>query len=253
MINAPMAWPGCKVDYLSRLLKLIPKTGRFIDVFGGSGVVLINMPEQKYEVYNDINGDLVNFYRCLQDRMQLEELIHLLKISIYSRELFDEYMVDLKTKQLSNVERAYRWYYILRASFSGLGRHFGRSLTGNAETMRLYDRIPALEMIHFRIKKVYIENRDALLCIKENDRKDTVFYIDPPYVGTQVGTYKENFDRHKELLDLIFKSEGHFVVSGEPSDLYDQYNWDFTEEWSARGKVNNGDRKTRTECIFIKH
>lgn len=259
MINAPMSWPGCKIDHLPRLLKLIPKTGRFIDVFGGSGAVLINMPDQDFEVFNDLNGDLVNFYRCLQDRECLDEMITKLQLSVYSRELFDQYSYELLAYNLVPVERAYRWYYCLRTSFSGLGRNYGRSLSGNKETMRIYERIPALEAIHFRIKKVYIENRDGLICIQENDKKkDTVFYVDPPYVNTDVGTYKTNFDKHKELLDLIFSCQGTFVVSGEPSDLYDTYPWDHKEEWDTRGKVNNntgeGDttRKTRTECIFVK-
>lgn len=253
ILTPPYAWAGNKMEVLDKVLERIPKTDRFVDVCGGSGVVMLNVEEHEFEVFNDINKYIVNFYQVIQSREMLDRLITKLQTVPYSRELFLKYCHD-KRVETDPVEIAFAWYYSIRTSFSQLGRHYGRSLTGNTETRRIWEKIPLFEYMHARLRKVYIENKDCFTLISDYDSYDTVFYVDPPYVNTPVGAYPNmmTYEGHKKLLDLIFKSKGTFVVSGEPDPLYDEYGWAETFQWSISGKVNNGSRRRRQECLWVK-
>lgn len=256
LISPPFSWAGCKLDILQHLLKIIPKTNRFIDVFGGSGVVLINMPKQDFEVLNDINSYIANFYRVLQDKEKKEELVHKLENIVYSRELFDHFKIEKTKHNINDVEKAFAWYYCLRTSFAQLGRNYGRSLIGGKESTRLWDRLPAFEHIHFRLRTVFIENRDCFQLLKEYDTVDTTFYIDPPYINTTYGTYKYNFTgaEHEKLLETIFSLKAACVVSGEPDDKYESMPWSKSFKFPVKGKINNEDsRKGRVECVWVKN
>lgn len=264
MISIPFSYPGNKIKYLDKILKHIPpNTTKFIDAFGGSGAVILNTPFHDLDVFNDINRNVSNFYKVVQNRNQLNELIYLLENSIHSRDLFDEYKASLrgfKKDDLDPVERAYRWYYIIRCSFSQLGRHYGRNMKNSYETQRLWSKIPCFEDIHVRLRHCYIESKNAFDLIEEHNTREnastTVFYLDPPYINTDVGTYTEGaFSKkdHEALLKLIQRIHGRVILNGEPCDLYDEYGWDFKEEWECQLRMDNENRQGgRIECLWLK-
>lgn len=255
MIKVPFSWPGNKTAHLDHVLKHIPRnTTRFVDVFGGSGAVLFNTPFHELDVFNDINSHVVNFYRVLKDSEEKEKLIHYLEISVHSREEFDHCMSNKDIVE-DKALKAYMWYYTVQTSFARLGRHYGRNMNNSFETKRVYEKIPCFEDIHQRIRHCYIENKNAFEIMEEYDRSNTVFYLDPPYINTPVGTYKHKFtiEDHKKLLETIFSLKGMVVLSGEPHDLYDSYTWSHSEKWGASVKINNGERERgRTECLWVK-
>ena len=255
-MQVPFSWPGSKMKHLDKVLPLIPYTDRFIDVFGGSGSVILNTPFHALDVFNDINSHVANFYTVLQNKEMMEDLIWRLEISVHSRELFDLYKERLKEGGLKPVEEAHMWYYVIQTSFARLGRHYGRNMKESFETKRVYERIPCFEDVHKRLRHCYIENKNAFTIMKEYDQRDTVFYMDPPYINTPVGTYtgfkKFTEEDHQKLLSTIFSLEGVVVLSGEPNELYDSYPWDEKKEWATNAHIDTDRSGGRTECLWVK-
>jgi DNA adenine methylase len=113
-----------------------------------------------------------------------------------------------------------------------------------------------------RLKKVTIENDDWETILSTYDSPDMVFYLDPPYIQTQVGTYKHNltmFD-HKRLLDKIFTLKGSAYLSGYHHEMIDSYPWDEVHEWdqksflAATGTASNAkeERPDKVEVLWVK-
>lgn len=255
-MQTPFGWPGGKIKHLEKILPHLTYTKRFVDAFGGSGAIILNTPFHELDVFNDINSHVVNFYRVIQNKEKMEELIHKLEMLVHSRELFAEFL-DGRGKEEDDVTAACHWYYVIETSFARLGRHYGRNMKASFETRRVFERIPRFEEIHVRLRHCYIENKNAFEIMKEYDHKDTMFYLDPPYINTSYGTYKgiKKFTKedHEQLLSTIFSLEGKVVLSGEPYDLYDSYPWDHKEEWETNAHINDDRSGGRIECLWIKH
>lgn len=130
------------------------------------------------EVYNDINGELVNLFRVIKYHVKAlqEELGNIL----LSREIFFDYKEQIKTRGLTDIQRAARFYILLKLSYGADLHSFGM------KSRSLDNSIKGLDEISKRLKNVIIENRDYEYIIKTYDREDTLFYLDPPYFGTEI-------------------------------------------------------------------
>ena len=117
-MNAPFPYYGGKHYMLKHLLPLIPPHHTYCEVFGGSATLLLNKPMAKVEIYNDIDGTLVEFFKILQDKEKLEEFVDKLYYLPSSRKLFEEYKVDWQNHE--GVEKMWRWYYVMLFSFGGI-------------------------------------------------------------------------------------------------------------------------------------
>lgn len=236
-IRAPFGWPGGKWRSLSRILPLLPQRKGYVEPCGGSGVLLINRSPSELEVFNDRYAGVVAFYRCLRDPKKCEALIERLRLTLHSREEFI-WCRDSWENAGDDFERAARWYYMLRVSFSQLGRNFGRATHGRPQQANaLYNSLELFPAISRRMAKVQVENQDAVQCIIDYDHPDHVFYVDPDYIGTDPGIYAHRVN-HLRLLDEIFRSKGFFAVSGYSNELYDSYDWDSRHEWEVMVSVN---------------
>lgn len=269
-IRAPFGWPGGKWQSLKYLIPQIPKTTKvFVDVCGGSGIVTINSPDWiKLKVFNDRHAGVTAFYRCLKDPIKQQRIVDWIAASCHSREEF-VWCRDSWEDCTDDVERAARWYYMLRTSFSQLGRNWGRSTNSpNMLAKKLHSALADFGMFHQIWKDVQVENLDACQCIKDYESPDTTFYVDPDYIGTDPGIYKHGVN-HPLLLDTIANSRGYFMVSGYDNPLYnskdfwtDRKEWEvsvsttanaFNEENHLVGKENvmTRDRKAK-EVLWIK-
>ena len=269
-LKPPFQWTGGKSFSVPKIVPMLPYTSRYVEVFGGSGAVLLGREPSKLEVYNDIFSGLVCFYRCLRDPAKYQQMINWLDLNIHSREEFYwnvEHWHDIS----DDVERACRWYYTVVYSFNGLGRSFGRTLSPVAGLAGAISRkIKLFPEIHARFRDVQVENQNWLECMSDYDHPETVFYCDPPYVDAYRGTYKNEMspDDHREFLDHVFRMKGFVAVSGYPNPLYDSRDWDSKETWDVRimakglakkdhanpwGTEDRQDvRGKSTECLWIK-
>ncbi|MEO0228327.1 MAG: DNA adenine methylase, partial [candidate division WOR-3 bacterium] len=169
-------WYGGKYNHLDWLLPLLPKTKHFCEPFGGSAAVLINREPSPIETYNDIDGEVVNFFRVLRDNP--EALIRAIALTPFSREEFEK-AISEPTTSLSDIERARRFYVRARQVRTGLaqkaspGRWAHCRLTSRAgmagAVSRWLGAIEDLPLIAQRLLRVQIENDDAINVIKRYD------------------------------------------------------------------------------------
>ena len=214
MANSPISYFGGKFRLAKKIIPLIPEHNCYVEPFCGAAWVLFKKdPNQsKHEVINDLDQELVNFWRVIQNHIQ--PFLEYFKHAIISRKIFEiENRKDPTT--LTDIQRAVRYYYLQRLTFGGksAGRIFaaGPSRPSNLNLLTLEESI--LET-HWRLARVTIENMDACKCIEKYDRADTFFYLDPPYWdAAQDYAHKFNaddFDRLRSTLDAL---KGKFILS----------------------------------------
>lgn len=204
----------------------------YCEIFGGGGWVLFKKHESYVEVYNDLNKDIVNLFRVIRDNY--EEFKHKVNWSLHSREMYQEAKAKLSDdKFLSEVERAMCYSINRIQSFSANGSSWGYQVTANKIVSGKWAPfLKRLELINARLKKVQIECLDFEKVIEKYDSKNTLFYVDPPYVDLEY-YYNTNevcftLNDHKRLADLLKHIKGKFVLSYYEHELvrklYKKYN-----------------------------
>lgn len=216
VLRAPFGMPGAKNRSLKHLLQHLPYRDKWIDLFGGTGVVSWNRAHSKQlNVYNDRYSGVTNFYRCLQDAAKKKALCEFLEFTCASRELFYKAKMEWAAEQ-DDVTRAAKWYYMMRQSVIGKGAAFAR--TTNSRYMNpLPGSLELFHEIHNHIKTYYlIENLDFEQCHSDFDSQNSVFYADSPYIGTDPGIYEHKWTRNdtERLLATAGRSKGFFALSG---------------------------------------
>lgn len=222
-----IGWIGGKSHLKNQIISLIPgDCDRYIEVCGGAGWVLFGKGKIKgqMEVFNDIDGDLINLYRQIKYNCSaLQNEIDWLQ----SRKLFNTYRYEIENGiELSDLQRAARYLYLIRCSFGSNRNSFATA------TKRICNIIDALPAYKERLKEVIIENRDFENLIKTYDRPSALFYIDPPYVESE-GYYNKKYvsfnkDDHLRLNSVLKGIKGRFILSYNDCDfirdLYKDYN-----------------------------
>lgn len=207
---------GGDFPLLKYLAKLIPPHNCYVEVFGGAAPLLLNKSPSKVEIYNDIDGDLVNLFRVVKERFQ--DFMHELDWWLYSREIYYDYQKRFRFEK-DPVKRAAMYFYLLRSSFSGKVIHgFSTSKIRN-EASRFAHSVELLRKVHERLKKVVVERLDFREVIKRYDSRGTFFYCDPPhlYYSTEKRErdyYVERFSvaDFMDLLNLLENIEGKFLL-----------------------------------------
>jgi len=257
-------WYGGKFSHLNWLLPLLPYTHHYCEPFGGSAAVLLNREPSPIETYNDIDGEVVNFFRVLRD--QTDELIKAIALTPFSREEF-AIAVSKQANGLSELERARHFFVRARQVRTGLAQtaSIGRwanckqtSRAGMAGAVsRWLGSIEGLPEIAERLLRVQIENRPAIEVIRLYDSGDTLFYCDPPYPHEIRGdkkSYKyEMMEKdHIELAIALRNVKGKAAISGYRCDLMDElYNgWRCVE---APEKNCHSVKKPRREALWMNY
>jgi DNA adenine methylase len=164
---------------LARILPLIQKHECYVEPFAGGLAVLLAKPRSKIEVLNDLDGDLVTFYRCV--RFHPDPLLTELEFVLNSRQEFQDFG---RQPGLTDIQRAARWFFRNRNCFRGgnLGT-FGISPTssGTGASGSRAARLDAIRQLSVRLDRTTIENLDWERCITFYDRPTTFFFLDPPY------------------------------------------------------------------------
>ena len=275
-MKTPVSRVGNKSSILHILYALFPlEFNRFVDVFGGSGSVLLGKPQiHPFEVYNDFDRNLVNLFRCMKDRT-VATLREIGFCNLNSREDFnaikkffesdgkftDEYLLEEleltaltfpppEAKELQelrtritidyDVRRAAMFLKLLRYSYSSGCKSFASQ---PFDIRRLFGLIKELED---RMATVVVENQDFETLIKHYDRPDTFFYADPPYYSTEdMYAVGFNWDDHVRLHDTLSNIKGKFLLSyndcPEIRELYKDFSmFDFSRTHSMAQRYEAG-------------
>ena len=227
-----LRYHGGKWKLAPWIISHFPEHRVYTETFGGAASVLLRKPRSYAEVYNDLDGEIVNLFQVLRNPMQSRELTRLLELTPYARSEFEtSYLTDGDP-----IEQARRT--VIR-SFMGFGGGItGKWRTGfRANTTRpgttpahdWYGYPEALKGIVERLRGVTVENRPAKKVLIAQDSPKALHYIDPPYViQTRQEKWAGNAYRHemtdndhRDLAEVLHDLRGMVVISGYPCHLYD--------------------------------
>jgi DNA adenine methylase len=234
--RAPVQWYGGKGNMLAKLLPLVPAGGHpYCEPYCGAASLFWSRQPAQVEVLNDLNGDLVGLFRCLQDRATFDELKHRLTWTLYSRAEFARALEIQSSDEADPIDRAWAFFVAQNQGFSGGGAktigNWGRNFTSDggmaAVTNQWLMRLSMLDDWHKRIARVQIDRRDALEVLRYWDTPDAVFYVDPPYMASTRAQGYSNVYRHEAddahhaaLVETLLGLHGAVVVSGYACAAY---------------------------------
>jgi len=271
-VRTPARWYGAKGWLVKHLLPL-PERHSYVEVFGGAGTLLFAIDEPSpVEVYNDIDGGLVNFFTVLQDRYREGAdgrlLRDLLMLTPHSREEYIFCRNNWRAKGIDEIERARRFFVVMHQSFSGgttAGWRFSKDNPSGGmspATNRWLSTIDRLPEAIQRLRRVQIDGEGFEKCIKRYDDPRTLFYLDPPYVHSErvdKTSYENEMgdDAHRALVAQLLQIEGMAILSGYDHEIYaplvaDGWSKRFINRANMAARVKRGDERGRQEeCVWF--
>ena len=261
----PFGWYGGKFSHLDWLLPLLPACHHYCEPFAGSGAVLLNRRPAPIETYNDLDGEVCNFFRVLRE--QKEKLVESIGLTPFSREEF-ALSCQLDPAQ-SPLERARRFYVRARQVRTGLaqtatiGRWANCKHTSRGGMSGVISRwlggVDALPEIASRLLRVQIENRPATAIIRLYDSPDTLFYCDPPYIHSTRGDanaygHEMTDIQHGDLAAVLNAARGMVAISNYPCALMDSL-YPVGKWYKTLGpaKTNHATKGTRQEALWTNY
>ena len=258
-------WYGGKFSHLNWLLPLLPECHHYCEPFGGSAAVLLNRTPSPVETYNDMDGEVVNFFRVLRD--QQNELVQKIALTPFSRGEFFLAVEKNGAPPVSDLERARLFYIRARQARTGLaqtaslGRWANCKNTSRAGMSGVVSRwlggVEGLPEIAMRLLRVQIENRPAIDVIKLYDSEQALFYCDPPYPHDARGDnkaygYEMSDEEHRELALILRTCRGSVAVSGYRCSLMDELypGW---RRVDAPVKQCHSVKKARREVLWVNY
>ncbi len=254
---------GGKFRLAPWVMQFFPAHKCYVEPFGGAAGVMLQKPRAYAEVYNDLDGDIVNFFRVVRDPEKCAQLQQACMLTPYARDEFELAWYPTEDP----VERARRVVVRAQMGFGSTGATKG-STGFRIDTKRAYGTAQhlwaeypeILADVGQRFRSVLIENRPAIEVMQQHDGAATLHYVDPPYVlGTRVlqangkGYYRHEMtdEDHEDMLSVLLELDGMVVVSGYATEIYN----DMLHGWSsyttqARASAGRG-TAMRTEVVWI--
>lgn len=239
------------------LLTFFPPHRTYVEAFGGGGSVLMRKPRCHGEVYNDLDGEIVNVFRVLRDPVTSEQLRRAVELTPYARAEYDVAWrpdADPVEQARRTIARAFMGF----GSASTSGRY-----TGFRASAKQSNTTPATDWRHYagevpgfteRLRGVVIEHRDAIEVLRHHDAPGTLFYIDPPYVAaTRDGgrDYRHEYTDadHRALAAVLHTLAGMVILSGYACELYDR---ELFADWTRHERATYADGgRDRTEVVWL--
>jgi len=281
-MRSPIKWFGGKGQLVPKLLKYVPEHIYYCEVFGGGASLLFAKKPSGFEVYNDLDSGLVNFFKVLRDEKKFEKFYRKVCLTPYSREIY--YWCKENWENIEDeIEKAWEWYVVATWSFGGsFGEGWGYAVNEIGRNMpsicsKWLSIIELLPQIHQRVMRVQIEHLDWYDLLEKYDWEydKSFYYLDPPYLSKtrRKGGYKHELetDNHKKLIQYLLdnRTKKRFMLSGYDNKIYKQLEdngwqkicWDVA--CNAVGKTRGtgilGKDSTkkfnqrRIECIWINY
>ena len=262
-LMAPFGYYGAKQRLASRIVGKLPPHNAWVEAFCGSAALTLAKRPVQIEVINDINGEVVNFFRQLRNNSS--EMCKLLRFTPYAREELSK--ARSPEAELTDLERARRFFVAAMMAING---SFGKALGGfsfsNSYTRRnmearvsRWKAMPDyLELVAERLSQVRIENKDAIVLFSDFiNRPATLVYFDPPYLTDRTQGYDHDQcseEYHERLLNAAIKAKCMVFLSGYENDLYNDY-LTCANGWHKRRiktttRGHNGKDSKREEIIW---
>ena len=270
---------GGKYSHLNFLLPLLPESKFFCEPYGGSAAVMLSRKPAEVEILNDMDGDIINFFRVLREEPL--ELIRLVTLTPYSRAEFFNSIMEVREQfdirsyfkepiGAKHIDRA-RVFFVRVVQARGNRAHaspgsWSWSVTRSSRGMALaaskwLTRVDGLFDVVDRIRHIQLECRDALEIIELNDRREMLFYVDPTYVKStreKKKAYRKDLEmsdeQHEELAELLHCCIGKVAISGYDSILYRELYADWRMHRSPPTHAHTGRSKDlRFEVLWTNY
>jgi DNA adenine methylase len=259
MSLSAFSYYGGKYTHLKWLLPYFVRCNHFVDVCGGSAAAILNVEPYPVETYNDINGDVVNFFKVLRNRG--DQLIDALSLTPYSRVEFENAMAGV----VDELEMARRFFIVASQAYNSVGHRpaWRGTLTRvrcsiSESTSRWLNGVAGLRDLIDRLQVINFENLHFRDLIPKYDQGNTLFYIDPPYypdtrVSKQSYRYEMTKEEHKELADILNEVKGFVCLSGYDHDFYNK-NFPSTK-WRRhyQDTATRTTKKARVEMLLMNY
>jgi len=253
-IDSPLKWIGGKKLLRNEIISRFCPHECYIEVFSGALWVYFYKNPSKVEIINDLNGELINFYKVLQSNP--EGFKKGIKYLLSSREMFNSFR-NIDIRKVSSLARAVRFYYLIHFSYNAMSQYWNTSVVRGVN-VNVWDN-NSIDDITRRLRGTHIEQMDAIKLIERYDRDFVLSYIDPPYYGLNyydksgAGTHESNFTErdHERLADTLRNCQMKWILSinDEPEirEMYKGFNIEIVS-FHYSSKSNMGLDKEDTIC-----
>lgn len=242
MIKPPISRMGGKSKLRNKIINMLPSHTTYIELFFGAGWVYFGKDKSKVEVINDIDKELINLFKII--KYHTPEIKRLLGYEFSGRDIFEEYK-NSTLEHLTDIHRAIRFLYLINNSFAGKGKHFGYATT-KIPNQKIF-LTEHLNEIKERLNNTYVENLYFEKIIDKYDRKESLFFCDPPYFETAGYDYEFTEDDHILLRDKLSNIKGKFILTINDHEKVREWykyfnieevdvNYSISKEKSGRGK-----------------
>ena len=247
-----LKYPGAKWSMAEMIASIMPSHRSYLEPFFGSGAVLFNKPRSAIETVNDLDGDITNFFKVLRD--QTDKLIREISLTPYARDVFDD---AHENRGNTDFDKAYRFAIRSRMghgfkTYQKTGFKIDVYARERSYCVNCWNEMPErMAEAAERLKCVQIENRPAIELIRKFNYDNVLIYADLPYLlqtrGGKQYRCEMSENEHVELLESLCDHKGYVILSGYPSELYD----DMLKGWSKIAKKSyNQNSDPRTEVLW---
>lgn len=253
-MKTPITYYGGKVSMLPHILPLIPQHTIYCEPFFGGGAVFWAKEPAEVEVINDLNNQVINFYKVL--KTDFNNLKTLIDGTLHSRATYKTAMAIYQMPQFfTEVQQAWAFYVLTNQGFACMIGSWGFGKTKAKVRAFRNKKLRFTHDLAERLENVQLESNDAIKVIESRDTLNTFHYIDPPYIGADQGHYSGYTESDFiALLNTLEKVKGKFLLSMYESDILTEYakrNGWYMKSFDMPKTANNatGKRKRKTEVL----
>jgi len=236
LLNAPFAWLGSKATMLDIILPNIPQHKHYVEPFCGTAIVYLHKPIVNINTLNDIDNNIVNFFRVLQDREKTQELLRRLRYTPYAKTEYRKACLLLSSKrEIDDITRAWAFYVAQYMSMKhsyysdpeGKWFSFRRAINRRKMPITFINKIRRLAEIAEKLRMCQIMNDDGVELMKRFDGEDVFMFVDPPYLSTTVRSKSKiystvyNDELHDRLLKFVMNAKSKIMLASYPNEQYD--------------------------------
>jgi len=244
LYNVPFGWLGSKATMLDVILPNIPEHKHYVEPFCGTAIVYLHKQPVKINTLNDIDRNIVNFFRVLQDRDKTRELLRRLRYTPWAKAEYKKACLLLSSnREIDEITRAWAFYVAqymsMKASYYAAPngtkfRHHKRYRDGGRHYVTFINKVRRIIEISDKLRNCKILNEDGLKVMETFDYTDAFMFIDPPYLSTTLRSkskiYAKDYDDrlHEKILDFVVGAKSKIMLASYPNALYDQlldYGW----------------------------